>query len=68
MIKHCIVDTNTGLVVNIIDYETEQTGVPPALESHLLCVASDEYGIGDSYKDGVFTKAPTPVYISNIPE
>ena len=68
LIKHCIVDTNTDLVVNIIEYETEQTGVPPALESHLLCVASNEFGIGDSYKNGVFTKALEPENTYEFPK
>ena len=57
MIKHCIVDTNTNKVVNIIEYETQQNGVPPGFESeapHLLCVANDEAGIGWDYVNGSF--------------
>jgi hypothetical protein len=60
MIRHCIIDTNTDLVVNIIDYETEQTGVPPGLEEHLLCVKSDEGQIGGTYENGVITNPPEP--------
>ena len=57
LIKHCIVDTDTGKVVNIIEYETIQTGVPPGFEAeapHLLCVANDEAGIGWDYVNGGF--------------
>lgn len=52
LIKHCIVDTNTNKVVNIIEYETEQTGVPPGHEDHYLCVASAVAGIDWDYVDG----------------
>jgi hypothetical protein len=58
MIRHCIIDTNTNLVVNIIDYETEQTGIPAGLEEHLLCVKSEEGQIGGTYADGVITNSP----------
>lgn len=60
LIRHCIIDTNTNLVVNIIDYETEQTGTPPGLEEHLLCVKSNTGQIGGTYADGVITNLPTP--------
>ena len=60
MIRHCIIDTNTNLVVNIIDYETEQTGTPPGLEEHLLCVKSDTGEMGGTYTDGVITNPPQP--------
>jgi hypothetical protein len=60
LIRHCIVDTTTNLVVNIIEYETEQTGVPPGLETHLLCVKSDTGEIGGTYADGVITNPPQP--------
>ena len=66
LIRHCIVDTNTNKVVNIIEYETEQTGVPPGFESeapHLLCVANDIAGPEWDYIDGAFVDnrpAPEP--------
>jgi hypothetical protein len=60
LIRHCIVDTTTNIVVNIIDYGTEQTGIPPGLEEHLLCVKSDTGEIGGSYEDGVITNPPQP--------
>jgi hypothetical protein len=58
MIRHCIIDTNTNLVVNIINYETEQTGIPSGLEEHLLCVKSEEGQIGGTYANGVITNIP----------
>ena len=54
LIRHCIIDTNTNIVVNIIEYETEQTGIPPSLEDNLICVKSDEANIGWTYIDGLF--------------
>ncbi len=54
LIRHSIIDTNTNEVVNIIEYETEQTGVPSGLEDNLLCVKSDEANIGWKYINGVF--------------
>jgi hypothetical protein len=60
LIRHCIIDTTTNLVVNIIEYETEQTGVPPGLKSNLLCVKSDTGQIGGTYANGVITNPPQP--------
>jgi hypothetical protein len=60
LIRHCIIDTNTNLVVNIIEYETEQAGVPAGLEEHLLCVKSDDGQIGGTYANGVITNPPPP--------
>ena len=54
LIRHCIIDTNTNKVINVIEYETEQTGIPPGLEDNLICVKSDEANIGWTYIDGVF--------------
>jgi len=60
MIRHCIIDTNTNLVVNIIDYETTQTGVPQGLATTLLCVASNTGQINGTYENGVITNPPEP--------
>ncbi len=62
LVKHCIVDTRTNTVVNIVEYETEQTGIPLGFEEsapYLLCVASSEAGIGWDYVDGLL--------VNNIP-
>lgn len=62
LIRHCIIDTTTNTVVNIIDYETEQNGVPPSLENHFLCVASNDGQIGGIYENGVITNPkPAPL-------
>jgi hypothetical protein len=57
MIRHCIINTNTNKVINIIDYETQQTGVPLGFETeapHLLCVANDVAGIDWDYINNEF--------------
>ena len=62
LIRHCIVDTNTNIVVNIIDYEALQTGIPTGFEiesPNLLCVQSDEGQIGGVYSNGVITNPST---------
>jgi hypothetical protein len=55
LIRHCIVDTNTNLVVNTIEYETVKTGTVPGFEEqpNLICVASETGEIGGTYSDGV---------------
>jgi len=61
LIRHCIVDTTTNKVVNIIEYEEIQTGVPPGLDFHFLCVASDTGEIGGTYANGeIVNPPPTP--------
>jgi hypothetical protein len=57
MIRHCIINTNTNKVINIIDYETQQTGVPLGFETeapHLSCVANDVAGIDWDYINNEF--------------
>lgn len=57
LIRHCIVDTSTNKVVNVIEYETEQTGIPPGFEfeqPHWLCVANNFAGPEWDYVDGTF--------------
>jgi hypothetical protein len=72
LIKHAIVDTDTNKVVNLIEYETEQVGVPPGFESeapHLLCVVSGSADIGMDYIDGAFVDnrpKPEPIVYLEI--
>ena len=66
MIRHCIIDTNTNLVINIVEYENERTGVPEGLESHLLCVASETGQIGGTYNNGTITNPPEPEIVHTI--
>ena len=56
LIRHCSIDTTTNIVVNIVDYETEQSGVPNGLEDTLLVVPSVDGEIGGTYANGVITK------------
>jgi hypothetical protein len=61
LIRHCIIDTEKNKVVNIIEYETEQKGVPPGFESqapHLLCVPSDIGQIGANFVNGEIVNPP----------
>jgi len=61
LIRHCIIDTNTNFVVNIIDYEEIQTGIPPGLDQDtlsLICVQSDTGQIGGTYNNGVIVNPP----------
>jgi|GEM_PF-3794447 len=60
LIRHCIVDTTTNTVFSIIEYETVQIGVPPGLESTLLCIPSETGQIGGTYASGVITNPPAP--------
>lgn len=53
LIRHCILDAS-NTVVNVIEYETLQTGCPEGLED-VIAMASDEGQIGDSYSNGIFT-------------
>jgi hypothetical protein len=59
-IRHAIV--MNGKVVNIIDYENEQTGTPAGFENGEIAVASVSAQIGWDYVDGVFSD-PTPPHI-----
>jgi len=58
LIRHCIVDTTSNLVVNIIEYETTQNGTPPGLEENLLCVQSNTGQIGATYENGLIVNPP----------
>ena len=62
MFRTCIVNTDTNLVINVVEYETEETGVPPGFEPPLLCVPSDTGEIGGTYLDGVITN-PIPILV-----
>jgi hypothetical protein len=63
LIRHVILKDN--VVVNVIEYETIQTGCPEGLED-VIALASDEGQIGWIYADGIFTN-PNPPVIVEIP-
>ena len=62
MFRTCIVDTSSNLVVNIVEYDTQQTGTPPGMADTFLCVPSDTGQIGGTYANGVITN-PAPVFV-----
>jgi len=59
--RHCIIDTTTNLVVNIVDYETAQSGVPNGLSNNLLVMPSVDGQIGGTYANGILTNPPKPI-------
>jgi hypothetical protein len=63
LIRHAILKGN--VVVNVIAYETIQTGCPEGLED-VIAIASDEGQIGWVYANGTFTN-PNPPVIVEIP-
>lgn len=65
LIRHVILKENT--VVNVIEYETIQTGCPEGLED-VIAIASDEGQIGWTYADGIFTDPNPPVAPEPLPE
>lgn len=57
LIRHCIVDLSTNKVINVIDYEIEQNGIPPGFDEmspNWKCIANDEAGIGWDFVNGSF--------------
>ena len=63
LIRHAILKDN--VVVNVIEYDTIQTGCPEGLED-VIAIASEEGQIGWVYADGIFTN-PNPPVIVEIP-
>ena len=49
-------------MVNIVEYETIQTGIPLGLNVNLLCVQSDTGQINGTYSNGVITNLPEPLF------
>ena len=62
MFRTCIVDTDTNLVVNLVEYEQQETGVPPGMANNFLCVPSNTGEIGGTYVDGTIVN-PEPIFI-----
>lgn len=59
MYKHCIINTTTNLVENIVEYQEIKIGVPLGFENHYICVASNDAQIGATYnQDETFTNPP----------
>lgn len=53
-----------GLVVNVIEYESQPSNPPPAFDDTHTAVQSDIAGVGFTYENGVFTPPkPFPSWI-----
>ena len=65
LIRHVILKDNT--VVNVIEYETEQTGCPEGLED-VIALASEEGQIGWTYANNTFIDPNPPVVQKPLPE
>ena len=65
LIRHVILKDN--VVVNVIEYETKQTGCPEGLEN-VIALASDEGQIGWTYANNTFTDPNPPVIQEPLPE
>ena len=71
LIKHCIINTTTNLVENIVEYNEIKTGVPLGFSNDYICVASEDAQMGATYnQDGTFTNLPVEpgIDIHNIGE
>jgi hypothetical protein len=59
MFRHCIINTTTNLVENIVKYNKIKTGVPLGFSNDYICVASEDAQMGATYnQDGTFTNPP----------
>ena len=65
LIRHVILKDN--VVVNVIEYETVQTGCPEGLED-VIALASDEGQIGWTYDNNTFTDPNPPAIQEPLPE
>lgn len=63
LMRHVILKDN--VVVNVIEYDTMQTGCPEGLED-VIAIASDAAQIGWVYSDNVLTN-PNPPVIVDMP-
>jgi len=65
LIRHVILKDN--VVVNVIEYESVQTGCPEGLED-VIALASEEGQIGWTYANNTFTDPNPPVAFEPLPE
>jgi len=62
--KYAIV--KNGVVVNIIEYETQPATPPPGFEDGHTAVQADTVSIGWTYANGIFTN-PNPLEVVEMP-
>ena len=63
--KYAIV--KNGVVVNVIEYESQPTTPPPGFESGHVAIQADNVSIGWTYVNGQFTN-PIPPEVIEMPE
>jgi hypothetical protein len=63
--KYAIV--KNGVVVNVIEYESQPTTPPPGFESGHVAIQADNVSIGWTYVNGQFTN-PNPPEVIEMPE
>jgi hypothetical protein len=56
-----------GVVVNVIEYESQPTTPPPGFESGHVAIQADHISVGWHYANGTFTN-PNPPEIVEMPE
>lgn len=57
--RHALIDTIDHRLVNVVEYEGEQAGVPPGLESHLRAIAHPDVQMDWTW-DGTGLVPPAP--------
>jgi hypothetical protein len=65
LIRHCIIDTNTNKVINIVDYDEVKTH-PDGFADNYISVASETGQIGGTYENNVITNLPDPEVIKGV--
>jgi len=63
--KYAIV--KNGVVINVIEYESQPTTPPPGFESGHVAIQADNVSIGWTYVNGQFTN-PNPPEVIEMPE
>lgn len=66
MIRTCIVDVLAGMVVNVVEYTNETTGVPPGMDEKFLAVPSLSAQIGWLWTNGQLNPAPSSEPIEEV--
>jgi hypothetical protein len=65
LIRHCIIDTTTNKVINIVDYDEVKTH-PDGFDDNYICVSSETGQIGGTYANDVITNLPDPDVIKGV--
>lgn len=63
MIRTAIINTKTGTVENVVEYEAVPNGAPPGFPANYIAVASDAVEIGWSWDGSSLIAPPAPVLV-----